>query len=306
MLIWLLGCPDAPEPTQSPVEGFGEVSVLGSCPISDGAAAGTRCQMLQVVCESLAPIVVEVETQPPMADAPEGRGSVVLGTGAGGTDSYDRSVITQLRGLGFTTVERRWQMPWEDVDSGLLKASCRYSALLSHLRTEVRGALCVTGNSAGASEIAYGLSHWDADRWIDFAVPTSGPPMGRLDLGCDPSWEPACAALLPEDVCTVGEPSCALDPTTIDGSYDGSPCADVDTALLLAESVASPEAAIRFDAGVQVILGRQDCTEAVPLGLLWVETVEAVDLTWVDAPHLLYDVEAGANAIVDALDGGCP
>lgn len=55
------------------------------------------------------------------------------------------------------------------------------------------GALCATGNSGGAAQISYMLSHYGLGKDLAAVVPTGGPPMGRLDLGCirdDPANEP--------------------------------------------------------------------------------------------------------------------
>ena len=44
---------------------------------------------------------------------------------------------------------------------------------------------CATGHSGGAAQLSYMLTHYGLEDIFDGAVPTGGPPMGRMDLSCD-------------------------------------------------------------------------------------------------------------------------
>jgi hypothetical protein len=46
---------------------------------------------------------------------------------------------------------------------------------------------CAQGASAGSSAISYALAHYGMGAYLDYANLVSGPPMGRIDVGCAPS-----------------------------------------------------------------------------------------------------------------------
>ena len=227
---------------------------------------------------------------------------------AGGPDdpligtSIDRYQIIELIGAG-----------------GMAAVSCRYATLLTWIHDTVHqsGGFCATGNSGGSSEVAYALAHWGRDSILDFAVPTGGPPMGRMDIGCldggDSAWQAQCAAHFSDNQICPGGGSCQYinGASTIDMAYTPeTPCTSADATFrttLLNDSVAAPGADYDYVIPVHFIFGVDDCTEAVSLGMEFATsitsqvTVEAVPGT----PHATFSTVAGATAIYQALGSNC-
>jgi pimeloyl-ACP methyl ester carboxylesterase len=95
-----------------------------------------------------------------------------------------------------------------------------------------------------------------------------------------------------------------------DGGYEGTPCADRDpnaSALLRAGSVVSQDATLNYPTTpVHFILGREDCTSALPHAMLFHDAIESEKtITWVDAPHAMQRDPEGITAIIDTLSAGC-
>lgn len=254
------------------------------------------------------------------------RGTIMFGTGGGGTGYYQGSaeaaaMLERVRVAGFVVVQRAWAGDWEGTTAGMARAACRYSTLLQWVHDNVHtvGGFCATGNSGGASEIAYALSRFGRDSILDFAVPTGGPPMGRMDHGCPGTttagWSTDCAMLLAQHADVCATTSCTFSQSgqsTIDEAYTGTPCANgpaAEGARLREDSVYSADAQLGFAIPIHVVLGTQDCTEAVTLGLAWyvaVTSEKSLEFA-ANTPHPVFSTVAGAAAIEAALVGpqGC-
>jgi hypothetical protein len=269
--------------------------------------------------------LVELRDTPPKAGVTL-RGTVVFGTGADGTGWYDGdptavSMMTALTAKGFRVVQRRWQTSWEAGPGGMGAVSARYAALLGwiHQNAQTGGALCATGNSGGASEISYALTRWDAEAILDLAIPTSGPPMARMDLGCfgstNATWQNQCNSSYPKASWECTPLACTYQGAIglIEAAYAPStPCADAATpatsAMLLADSVLAPNAVLGYPRTfTHFIFGKADCSEAVPLGITYAQAVtSAKKVEFVAAtPHKVTSTSAGAGAIFAALDTNC-
>jgi hypothetical protein len=294
---------------------LGSVNEMQDCPLPPTAPAGAMCKQLQVTdCAGADDAGVQAMVYPPQGNE---RGTVVLGTGGPGTGFYDSAVATALAQAGFRTVNRAWDIPWETGPGGMAAAACRYATLVTWVsqRPWQQGPLCATGNSGGSSEISYALAHYGGEAVLDFAVPTAGPPMGRLDYGClgDATWESTeCPALFADTNCGNNNQCVynANNRATIDLAYPGTPCEDADAGFaqdFLDDSVMSPTADVDYGTtGVHFVYGVDDCTIAVPLGLLHANAItSSVQIEWVSAPHAVFSTNAGRNAIVSALDTGC-
>ena len=311
-------------------DGLGSVDVVpGSC--SNGSLPRTQCRLVEVQCTGVAARQAELRiSEPPSGTAV--LGTVVFGTGGGGTSHYEGdptafAMLGMLQTAGYRIVQRQWigAQGWIGGPGGFPAVSCRYETLLQYVFDDIHGggattgAFCATGNSGGSSELAYALAHWDRGSILDLAVPTGGPPMGRLDHGCldgtDPAWLAECAALVPGGASTcAGGPSCSFSPNAamlIDSAYGATHCAGADAgfrATFLADSAAAPAA--RFDypsTRVHFLFGADDCTEAVPLGLAFAAAVTSekqIDFI-PNTPHAVFSSTAGAMAIRDAITTGC-
>jgi hypothetical protein len=324
---------DAPRGDARPVDarpdGLGSVdNVPGSC--SNGTLPRTSCRLLRVRCDGIEDRQVEIRiTDPPAAVTRIG--TLVLGTGGGGTTHIEstptgRAMLDQLSQAGYRLIQRQWigDNGWIGGPGGFAEVSCRYASLIAYFYEQVHfqsesEAFCVTGNSGGASEIAYALARWNRAPTIELALMTGGPPMGRIDHGCldgaDPTWLAECASLVPggSTTCAPPGPACGYAPGAamlIDSAYGGTSCATADEgqrAGFLADSAAAPGTTLDYPGRTHFLFGADDCTEAVPLGLAYAAaitsptTIEFVPGT----PHQVFGTTEGANAIRDAVIAGC-
>jgi hypothetical protein len=299
------------------------------CPFGD--VPGSDCGVYTVQCPGVADLDVALRVAEPTSTP---LGTVMFGTGGGGTSFYEGdaealAIMNELSALGWRVVQRAWSGAdgWVASSAGMAASACRYATLATYVHdtfhTDPTTGFCITGNSGGAAEIAYALARYGRGDVVDLAVPTGGPPMGRLDHGClddsDAAWIAECDALVASDVTTcsggpANGPDCDFSNNArdlIDAAYaPATPCDDADEsarATLLADSVASPDAALDYpNTRVHFLFGDDDCTEAVPLGLAYASLVTSdSEIEFVSAPHAVFSTSAGAAAIRDVILGEC-
>jgi hypothetical protein len=137
-------------------------------------------------------------------------GTVVVGSGGNGAGFYGGQegggiLVGDIAAMGFRVVDRAWDGGWTTQEGGLVNQSCRYATLLTWIHDHIHtgGKFVATGNSGGSAEISYGLTTWGRGDILDVAIPTSGPPLGRLDYACvrqaSPEWASLC-----DDHCPQG------------------------------------------------------------------------------------------------------
>jgi hypothetical protein len=305
--------------------------------------AGAKCLVVSVECEGLPATTAELRITPNKPDSPL-QGVVLLGGGGAGraffADTIPRAgqpaltTVRELASSGYVVVERRWQVGWFGPGSeglGVAEPSCRHAALLQWIKQSdfFGGALCAFGNSGGASEIAYGLTRWNTEELLDAAFFGGGPPMSRVDIGClgeqaDANWSQTCSELWQEVQPQCGQATlvCSLldrEGATGRGGIDTAlqqpgrvaACSNNDGSLgdlLLEDSVLYPAADLDYpNTHLHFIFGRKDCTEAVPLGLLYVDAVKsATSVEFGDGvEHTVFHSQAGNALIVDAIKQYC-
>ncbi|HVF35977.1 MAG TPA: hypothetical protein VND91_11700 [Candidatus Saccharimonadia bacterium] len=136
------------------------------------------------------------------------RGVLVFFTGGSGGSWWTgqggdvAAFAEELRALGFTIAQVRWGTNWLESspgnDAGTAHLGCRPATVIKHLhdtlyaggsRSETgRCGFCISGNSGGASQVSYALSHYGLDTILDAVVPTGGPPHADLAKAClDPA-----------------------------------------------------------------------------------------------------------------------
>lgn len=281
------------------------------CPGGAGRLERTACRQVVVTCPGLKDLQAQLRiTQP--APAKPLRGTVVLGSGGNGATFYAAAapvlgLVRDLSEMGFLVVDREWDGGWVTQEGGLKLEACRYATLLTWIHATVHrgGKFVATGNSGGSAEIGYALTTYGRAAILDVAIPTSGPPVARLDYTCPakPSeeWTALCASLVPPDTLDC-KPGCMLGPAN-------GVCRQVTSqptvAQLLDDSVAHPGAVLEYPkTRLRFLFGALDCGEPVPAGLAYAakvtspKQIEFVPRT----PHALMSTPEGREAIRKAID----
>ncbi len=298
--------------TQGPPTTLGTATIVSTA-CSAGSLPRTTCRTLRIDCAGLQPMEVRVRVTEPDPTVPV-RGTVVLGTGGGGTDFYGErpggpELFTALVARGFRCVDRAWVGGgWFSEVASMRKQSCRYATLLTwvHQNVHIGGVFVATGNSGGSAEIGYALTAWGRGDILDVAVPSGGPPMARLDYLCGLSstWNNLCRTVTPRAFFECGQPVCTIGGT----GQVCTNCTPTPTAAdLEADSILFPGARLAFPrTRVHVVLGGRDCSSAVPAGFLFfaaITTEKALDVA-AGTPHWTPETAAGRDAILRAILGG--
>jgi hypothetical protein len=184
---------------------LGTVTVLAP-PASCGTNA--LCYDIEVACPNVAQparATLRVSFDPLATN----RGTILLTTGGEGLEFYadDASeaprIIEDMHAAGFTTVELKWVDTWIAGSSpaeGQTLLACRPATVARWVYDNLYSvgsgtAFCASGNSAGAAQIMFPLTHYGLESLFSLAVPTGGPPFSRIDWGCLPSTTPNPATL---------------------------------------------------------------------------------------------------------------
>jgi len=193
-------------------EGVGVAALpLGTFVAGSGAVpncpAGFSCSSFAVSCSGVANaangfLAVRATTE-------TFRGVLVFFTGGSGGSWWSAQGADvaafgeRLRGLGFTIAQVRWGTNWLESspgnDAGTAHLGCRPATVIRHLHDTLyegrplsgtgRCGFCATGNSGGASQVSYALTHYGLESILDAVVPTGGPPHSDLAKAClDPAY----------------------------------------------------------------------------------------------------------------------
>ncbi len=329
--------PTPPVEGEQPVEGEGElpfenqmsplgtVTVLGTNCNGTSSFPNTTCVELEIDCAPTAlPKKVDLRITPTTAAI--SLGTVIYGSGAAGHAFYEdkgAGTITAALAAGFDAIQRSWdgQQGWLEGSGGLKASACRYATLATWIYNNQHTAgepFCATGNSGGASEMAYALSQFGRESIFDLIVPTAGPPMSRVDIGCisntqDPLKQQCLTQPLhPDHMCTTF--GCDTPTQAIDPNYSGiTPCASETLNILKRHSVLGgnrtdldyPDTSVRF------IFGENDCSSGAGLSYYYYNELVAqgtndVSLTIAaNTAHRVHGTPNGAAAIVNALSTDC-
>jgi hypothetical protein len=194
LLVGLINVGEVFPQTATPRQ-LGEVKVLsGPVPCEGG-----DCYDIRVTCpEVVAPARARLKVVAPGSTS--SRGTILFTTGNFGFALYEsagesRRTLADLAAAGFRTVQLQWIDGWlvasPGKEEGHARLACRPATVArwvhEHLHQPTPStAFCATGNSGGASQVSYMLSHYGLKEILAAVVPTGGPPMGRLDRGCSP------------------------------------------------------------------------------------------------------------------------
>lgn len=191
-------------------------SNVSPCPSNGGLPGGT-CFQLNTSCPGVdqfsAYIKVNIPTGTPV-------GTVIFGTGSGGSDLYDSdpdftntntnfngglTVVQGVLNQGFTTVQVSFGSPfntatpngWLQGPGGVRRLACRYATVVDWvynnptiINPASTGAInsapmCATGNSGGSGAIGYAVTEYGLGTELAMIEPTSGPVMSSLEEGCN-------------------------------------------------------------------------------------------------------------------------
>jgi hypothetical protein len=183
---------------------LGTVAQMGT-QCTDGGAAdfdagGLSCYDLSVTCPNAAALEVSVRVTEPNVAA---KGTIVLHSGLGGTSFFngggnDDLLYGYLAG-GYRLVDVKWAGAsplggWWNVMSGgpqsAKAGACRPATLFKWIFDNVHGgardkAFCGQGHSGGSAAMSYALAWYGLGDYFDYVMLTQGPPLGRMDCGCD-------------------------------------------------------------------------------------------------------------------------
>ncbi|HUI42284.1 MAG TPA: choice-of-anchor D domain-containing protein [Terriglobia bacterium] len=286
-----------------------------------GGLAGD-CTQLTIACPDVANITPTLKVIHPSGAS---AGTIMFIVGGGGVGFYDKSfafgsdTVNKVLAAGFTAVEIDFAGPsagWLTGPGGPRKLACRFAtaALWVHDHVRTGGTpFCATGNSAGSGAIAYGLAHFGLGGIFDMVEPTSGPPMGRLDIGCvcaGAKMAGPCGTTLLTTCIGLSDAQAYIDP-----AYGSPICSNAVTthdttneALFLNDSVASPDATYAYPTtDVHALYGGMDLTASVPLGLDWVNlisTQKEIECV-MSAAHSMPDNQTAADKIGSDLASSC-
>ena len=290
-------------------------SLPRDCPL------GSTCAGFRVVC----PGVAEARTAYTSTRAASGtaRGMVVFFSGDVGTrwwalEPGSDAFLGRLRALGFVTIQVRWASGWsiaaggEDAGSGHL--ACRPASMIRWIHdhrylplnvpagTTGQCGFCITGNSGGASQVAYALSFYGLDSILDGVFPTSGPPHTAQDRGC--LRRPG------EGRFFYGANSIVIDQAH--GFLTGGPCRNANANFLLRWLAESVDTGGRdfFHPGTTVHFIHSDAdVPAVPHAIEYVGRLRSAGTPYlteqviVGMPHRLQSSAAGLDALLRAIVG---
>ena len=169
---------------------LGEVEVLSGPAPCDGG----DCYDIQVTCPEVA-AAARARLKIVAAGGTSPRGTILFTFGNFGDQLYEsagesRRTLADLSAAGFRTVQLQWIDSWliasPGKEEGHARLGCRPATVArwvhDHLHQSTPSmAFCATGNSGGASQVSYMLSHYGLKEILAAVVPTGGPPMGRID-----------------------------------------------------------------------------------------------------------------------------
>lgn len=287
------------------------------CPSGDPR----KCYDLSITCEG----VQDEITVMLLVDEPSSgyKGTITFHSGAGGKGlwapddkPHAQQVLADVKADGYRSVEVKWGnngwLAGSDLREGITAMACRPATVLKwihdNLYEEVVGneAFCATGNSGGSVQVSLSMLNYGLDKYMDLVIPTAGPGLGRLDLGC-----------MEEE----GHPLFLMQQTSIfDKSYGfftpGGPCSTKDESYLdrfIEDSQALGERDFYYPhTMVWNLVGEMDT------GTVTNAQSQEVYNRWVDkgspfvnreviasAGHGVHDSEEGANRISEVLRAEC-
>jgi hypothetical protein len=348
------------------IDGIGTatISQLSSC-APGGLSNGTCYEVSISDCGEISGAFIATAkiNAPPNGRA--SKGAVFFSTGGGGQAYYDSDrefmgdaqcpgancglmVVQTVNSKDYTTIQASFFDPnnltsepagWltGPVSDGPRALACRYATLVHAVRADIlknakSSPVCATGNSAGASAIAYALTQYGMGNssgpgpTFTMVEATSGPPMGRIDHGCMGTVAPSSTVTCPAGMAISENYGAVTAASFIDPAYDGDKDAvsatdslDVCTVDINSkgtrldprfhhDSIVSDDfPAPHYQTVIRVLFGSLDQGASVPQGLEWYNAVtSSKSQSCVSgAAHALPRFHQGAEAIINDLTTMC-
>lgn len=218
------------------------------------------------------------------------KGTVLFLAGEGGDTWWTAAGPTQegwieaVRALGWQVVQTKWTASWfgavSGQQTGIAQMAARPAAVINWVHDNLASTarFVVTGNSGGASAVAYALTHYNLASKVDHLIPTSGPPHADLARGCllQGGFDYSQTAQQNVDEAygylTTGGPCDLADATwerrwhldsVIHGPHRSFPNTDVDIAYGTADTM-DPQVKARVDETLNVIAAKTRRRYRVP------------------------------------------
>lgn len=313
--------------TLSATDPLGSVTTHATLTCPGGGVSGATCYTLNVSCPGVADLTTYLKVNTPIGTP---TGTVLFGIGTGGSGLYDsefksgKTAVENVLAGGYTTVQVTFGSPfstavpsgWLTGPGGVRHLACRYATtaqwIYANIHNSNAGApMCGTGNSGGSAAISYALARFGLDSIFSMVEPTSGPPMARIDFGC------ICNQPDANTSCGQGNLSLCYQGSSsiLDDAYNSTICTDAvksrstaNQPLFLSDSILAPGAKLSYPkTDVHFLFGGLDNTSAVPLGLLYFNSITSTtsQACVADAPHPLPDVLDGATTVASDIIARC-
>lgn len=178
-------------------------SFLPTDAIEPDCPAGFSCSAFEVACSEVSDAAPGFLAIAGATGTP--RGLIVFFTGGSGMGWWsrnDRDLLAftdDLRSLGFAIAQVRWATNWLESSpgnqAGTAHLGCRPATLIRHIHDTMYAPLnlspqtgecgfCITGNSGGATQVGFALSHYGLDSILDGVFPSGGPPHSAMAKSC--------------------------------------------------------------------------------------------------------------------------
>jgi hypothetical protein len=308
--------------------GMATAQAFNSCPRSSGSIKGSCWSVTVSGCAEVTPLnpTATVKLISPKGTA---KGTITFATGYGSGSAYESSftygsmIVNGVVSAGYQAVELIFDggnYGWMSVPSadGPRTSSCQYGTVTKWVYEKLRSGrsrtpLCATGNSGGSGAVAYMLAHYGfgtnkSSVFYSMVEETSGPPMGRLDIGCLGTYP----SVFTQACGVVGTQTYTANQAALfDSSYGNRDCShhvQSDADLWYDDSVDSPDATYSYPStDVHVLFGGKDTSVAAPFGQDWAyQIITKCTIGCVqDAGHNLPDSLDAAQQILGDLTSYC-
>ena len=140
---------------------------------------------------------------------PHPSGTILSFSGARGAGFHSENVAEYVEGrfrvaliaYAMSSMRDTWACPLSNCpdyltagDPGPRAAGCRPATVIAYFKNQFQmGAFCAQGHSAGSSQLAYAMSHYNLGEAFDYVQLTGWTPFAKPGCGCDPSnWPSTC------------------------------------------------------------------------------------------------------------------